>query len=198
MISKMLLHTLATFLPLIATAQMPMPPSTGVDATIEGSLVWNAQQPWIRLDRSRAMFRLQGLDKATEASIRRLKSGDHLVGHGQIITAERLIRLESIDLVGLRTVLGVWRSNNQQVFNFRTFTRLSVSSAATNFDSKPREFQYSLAPASVGSAWSILLADHLGVRVGAVEVRRDRLRLTIYGNHASEPDQSWELSPVKP
>lgn len=110
-------------------------------------------------------------------SLNKLKSRDYIVGQGSVSSGT--IRLETIDFVGLRNLLGLWISDSTW-FNFKTFTQANIywgvddSSAVT-----PIRMQYSVAPGAT-KAWQIFFSDDKLVQIASLKIENDEAMLEFY------------------
>ena len=122
-----------------------------------GSIERTERGIFLILDSPTKMGRLvlQSSSTRTLIQIGRLNSGDFLAASGTLDSEQNIAFVNSIDYVGLKKLLGRWRSSNGQLFEFASFQDLYI------YKSRPvatSVFRYSAAPSS-GDSWTLLLSD---------------------------------------
>lgn len=171
-------------------------PAHALGNNVEG-LVWrNGTKLHIRLDQKR--YAIVPKDSQVSKDISRLTSGDFLQGQGHINEATEELYLTSVHFVGLRQMLGTWRTEMWQLFEFSDFSRLKlyipiVSDKDILFPVK--EITYSVAPDSK-SGWSILMSDRDSVDIGKLEISKTTLRIILLDEISGKPTQTIELEPL--
>ncbi len=149
--------------------------------------------------------------------LKKLSTGDFIIGSGRFDSQRQLFVLMSIDTVGLQQVLGTWRSATGQIFEFRDFIRLNLyhtprgtrngtRDSTREEGTKPpnapqmrgffahRQMTYTLAPESGRNIWSIFMADHQGVHIGAMTLGPSKMDLTLYDTITGQISEKIELS----
>jgi hypothetical protein len=130
-----------------------------------------------------------------------LKDGDFLVARGLASPSEGTVRVDAIESLGLRELLGSWRTDRWEVYEFRDFNRMNlyVPTRANNGQRVPlsmaREFNYVLAPEQ-GARYSIFLSDDRTVTVGTIEVQENKINFIVYDSKTGEVSQNISLSPL--
>ena len=170
--------------------------------SIQGVIGLRAGQAYIRLTNFREALQLHGVTRELVADLQRLGDGDFIVGRGQILKDRRVVALESIDTVGLRQILGTWRTENWNVYDFRDFNRLFLyvprSATASSTTLAPtRQLTYTLAPNARENEWSIFMADKKGVVIGEMHLRNRSMSLTLYDPKTGRVHQQLELAPFR-
>lgn len=104
-------------------------------------------------------YRIVSSNREIEEDLLRMQVGDYVVAQGY--THKESVVLQSIELVGLRKLLGVWGTSdwNPKVYNFESFSKLIVQNDA--FFSSPmnengQAFSYHITP-SFGESWTVFL-----------------------------------------
>jgi len=114
----------------------------------------------------------------------KLRDGDFIIGSGTLNANEKTVLLEAIESVGLQEVLGIWRADNWDVFEFRDFSRLNLYRPTADPGrairlAKIHELSYVLAPER-GDSYSIFLSDDRSVQVGTLKVRDKNILLSVF------------------
>lgn len=114
----------------------------------------------------------------------KLRDGDFIIGSGTLNASEKTVLLEAIESVGLQEILGIWRADNRDVFEFRDFNRLNLYRPTANPShmislAKIHELSYVLAPER-GDSYSIFLSDDRSVQVGTLKVRDKNILLSVF------------------
>lgn len=172
---------------------------------IRGTLSRSAQGSdiYLTLKDTTETLRISPGSPQLASELARLSNGDTVTGSGWIRLDEqgqRFIRLDAIESVGLQEVLGVWKSDRWEVFEFQNFSRLNLYVPTQN-DSRPmtlaktREFTYILAPER-GSTYSIFLSDNTSIHVGSLEVSSRQLNLIVFDSQTGHPSENISLSPL--
>ncbi len=98
---------------------------------------------------------LQSSSTRTLIQIGRLNTGDFLAASGSLDSEQNIAFVNNIDYVGLKKLLGRWKTSNGQLFEFASFQDLYI------YKSRPvatSVFRYSAAPSN-GDSWTLLLSD---------------------------------------
>jgi hypothetical protein len=150
-------------------------------------------------------LKIQTLTPALMTDLQNLKTGDFIVGRGTLPTAistpdqQNVVQLESIESVGLTELLGSWRSDNWEVFEFKDFTQLNLYQPTPNLSGpalqKTGQFQYVLAP-DQGDRYSIFLSDDHSIQVGSIEFNSTGIALTVFDSQTGKVSQNISLSPI--
>lgn len=132
--------------------------------------------------------------------LRRLNDGDLLIGVATVESAKHLAHLESISFVGLKDLLGFWRTERWEVFEFQNFNRLILykfTKIPKNLTPSvmPKELKYTLAPEQ-GRRWSIFMSDDQNIHIGSLELEEKRVSLTIINPNTGLPTENISLLPV--
>jgi hypothetical protein len=190
---------------------------------IEGLIDVKYNQIMLRLSQLGKSYPIYCETHELMADLEKLSTGDLLVGTGELHADKQVVVLQSIDMVGLRRLLGTWRTVHSEVFEFKDFNRLHVypsdfrktmtlKSLSKDFLERPaipdsffthlQKLNYTLAPDSNSqSRWSIFMADHQSVRIGSLMIHPTMVKLTVYdpdtGRIASEFDLARVTSQSK-
>lgn len=181
----------------------PPTAASTLSESIQGVINMRGDQAFIRIRQAREPMPLHGMTQDLVVDLQKMREGDFIVGRGEILTDRKIIALESIETVGLRQILGTWRSANWNVFEFKDFNRLTLYTAqAAPAHSTPRvtakrQMSYTLAPGN-GDSWSIFMADKQGVQIGELRFGTGarRMNMTLYDYDTGRITQRLELAPV--
>lgn len=204
---------------LIALTHMPLADAAGWSSrqadseSIKGKVGFRGVEPYILLqtqtDPEPRPYPLQATSAALNSDLRRLSTGDLIIGTGVI---ERVapgavngmrhgrVILNAIDTVGLKQILGHWRTPKWQVFEFRDFHHLNLYRApsASTRSIAPHQMTYTLAPAGGDpNLWSIFMADKKGIHIGSLAIGEKSLRLTLFDPESGQVKEELELSPFR-
>lgn len=101
----------------------------------------------------------------------KLKAGDFFQGMGRIEKDQQgersVLLLESIDFVGLRQLIGLWRSQEAAFLRFENYDQLEIK-ALTDHGLKRSKFTYSLAPSPRAESWMVFIQGQEGVTLGHI------------------------------
>ncbi|MCM2282261.1 MAG: hypothetical protein NDI61_10490 [Bdellovibrionaceae bacterium] len=160
-------------------------------------------QAFIRLRQTREALPVYGMTQELVADLQKMQDGDFIVGRGEVLTDRRMVALESIDTVGLRQILGAWRTANWNVFEFKDFNNVILYFPDAAVSTSPRatsrrQMSYTLAPGS-GENWSIFMADRQGIHIGELQFAAGarRINMTLYDSETGRVHQRLELAPYR-
>ncbi len=192
----------------IALAGLAASPQVHADA-IRAKLEVLNNQLYIQTAKCPQKLRVISDSRAITEALTELQNGDFLVGTGTTQAGCTALKLESIDLVGLKNLLGAWRTAEWDVYDFKDFNNLLLYSLAppnatmtatmTATMSAPfgptRYLSYTLAPEH-GKRWSIFMADKQDVHIGTIEMTDTAVTLTLFDANTGLPSQKLSLLPI--
>lgn len=133
-------------------------------------------------------------------SLRELESGDFIVGAGDIIGES--IKMESLHFVGLRKIIGLWRTDDWELFEFRNFEDLLLlwPELATEGIFKPspiksKSYNYTLAPATA-PFWSMILVSDTSVDLARLTFTHEKLIIELLHRDQNDTQRTFILSPL--
>lgn len=120
---------------------------------------------YLIVTKNQIAYTLAFTSSVSEQQVKRLGNGDFVSVTADFSSTSRsLINVSSVDYVGLKIILGTWRSEANLCYEFATFTRLYVFSPDTNDKclrgNDPDEFDkynYFINPDT--GAWNMLLSN---------------------------------------
>ena len=125
-------------------------------------------------------YRMVALNSVVAKDLNKLQSGDYLQGYGIFNKEQEFIKVQSVDFVGLRHLLGIWESETQVVLNVANFSEMSVYLPAEQDpdQNRPVLLNYTVAP-EAGNGWTIILHTDSEIQAGRIELEQDQLVLEI-------------------
>lgn len=133
-------------------------------------------------------FSLYSADPVVRRQFQTLNTGDFLSGVASSIQENRIV-VESIKFVGLRQLLGYWKSDFG-LFDFRDFSKLRIWLQEDSPALSHRgTYQYTMSPSNNDSAqvWNFLLADQNQVFSGFMRITHNTMILTLKKNSNQTP-----------
>jgi len=152
--------------------------------SISGQVVSQGDQVIIQLDGTSSTYTLIPQSTDVTTSLARLNIGDEVYGTGQIDDFSDSIQLQSLDYVGLKGLLGTWRSP-EGLMEVKDFSNLSFhpskdDTALGGDNSRDNvNYKYSLAPAD-NSEWVVFLSIPTKTTFATVELADTLATLKIY------------------
>lgn len=147
-------------------------------------------------ENSKKNYTLYSADPEIREHINLLSQGDFIEGVASSIAAPRIF-VESIDFVGLKKILGTWKTN-KRVFDFKDFNLLSIWSFdfTNDFFSRKKNYTYSIIPGE-GPDWQVFVADENQVVVGSLDFVDNIAILTIYDTKTGLSREVITLEKIK-
>jgi hypothetical protein len=134
---------------------------------------------YLIVTKNQIAYTLDFTNSVSEQQIKRLGNGDFAsvtVNFSSISTS--LIYVSSVDYVGLKTVLGTWRSESDLCYEFATFTRLYVFAPDINDQcirgTNPEDYSkynYFINPDT--GAWNMLISNSSSEFFGELKLTSD-------------------------
>lgn len=154
----------------------------------------------IRLKDQKDPLRIETSDTILE-TLKNLRLGSLIVGTGQVTLDRKAVRLDAIQTVGLKELIGTWQSSRWEVFEFRDFNKLMrylpMESEAGDFRlTFVESFDYAITP-DRNDLYSIFITDnHKRMMVGTLRFNEGSLLLTVYDSQTGLESQKISLSPL--
>lgn len=134
-----------------------------------------------------------------------LKEGSLIIGTGRIMPIERKVQIDAVQTVGLKELLGKWRSTTAEIFEFKSFSKLmryapnsNVEGSAPGPRSKVENFDYALSP-DRDKSFSIFMSDtEMRMLVGTLHFVDHTILLTVYDSQTGLEAEKISLSPFSP
>lgn len=136
-------------------------------ATIEGRVVFHSLKPLLNDIADNKQYTLVGSTKITEDVLKKLRHGDFISVEGQKIKNGTAINVESINYVGLKSLLGVWLGDDNHCYTFGSFTEFSISPLVNGKKctvSTSPTYTYIASPSI--QSWLLLISGQRNIYVG--------------------------------
>lgn len=135
-----------------------------------------------------------------ENVLRRLKSGDSITAQGSMNADQTRFSISSIDRIGLKDLLGTWKSTRWEIFEFQDFSQLNlyipkVVEAGGVSLARTHSLKYVVTPEE-NDAFTIFMTDDSDVRMGFLEIGNNKLKLNVIDSHSGNVTESISLSPL--
>jgi hypothetical protein len=172
---------------------------TAFGSAVEGLIQADDSATYLVVWPEKTKYLLSPVTSGIREEVRRLQTGDYVSGSGRIDNDKRIIALDLINVVGLKKLLGIWRTADWNVFEFRDFSRLYLyarfqgSSSLSHFEK--RNLSYTLAPEASGS-WSIFLSDNRTVHVGTLSINDRDVHLEVFDVDTGDVRENIQLFPM--
>jgi hypothetical protein len=128
-------------------------------------------------------FSLFASNSLVARDLGKLSTGDYLQGYGDVRSS--YISVESVDFVGLRSLIGRWQSDDDTILRIANFRQMQVFSPSralpTSYD-PPLNVEYAITPQD-STFWSILMNTRSEVQTGAVRIDDDQFTLIVHGSN---------------
>jgi hypothetical protein len=166
-------------------------------AQVKGKIAISGGYYFFLPEGSKQAYSIVVTDSLVRARLSCLKDGDQISGLGSRIEPDRLY-LRSIDYVGLRDLVGVWR-NEHEVYEFIDFRKIYYWDFrySKRILRAPLTFHYALSPYGESydhCAWKIFLMDANSVILGSLEwSAEDQIHLQLYDSDTGEVTSTKHL-----
>lgn len=132
--------------------------------------------------------------------LNKLDTGDFLSGGFEMDAANKLYWLDTVESVGLRSLLGSWYEAST-LFRFESFNRLRVVSSVNLieggvFSSRihSKDFNYSLSPSAGERNWIAFLSDRQTTYFSTIENFGSNIRIKMYDTDSGKLIRVHNLS----
>jgi hypothetical protein len=167
-------------------------PSWSVE-TFSGYIVVNGGQRSLKVNNNNYVLVTENVD--VRSQLLKLHTNDFISGLGQTVRGN-VVRLETIDFVGLSRFLGVWMSS-MGIFQVKDFSSLSLySSTQPKTASSPRaSLNYSITP-SDGNAWGMFLTDADQIYFSNLTVTASKASIQFFDTQTGAFQKEVSLSKI--
>lgn len=162
--------------------------------SISGLLLANQGQYQL-VAQNNTIFKLQAGSEEVDAQLNNLKSFDAVRGVGKIVNKKTLL-LEYIDYVGLKKLLGNWKSV-ESLYYFSSFEDLTIHSISScDTATQKTKLKYILTP-SIDSQWKLFVTNNKDVSVANLDFISDNeAQITFFHDLSGEPIKTIFLNKV--
>ncbi|MBX2986330.1 MAG: hypothetical protein KF802_00400 [Bdellovibrionaceae bacterium] len=129
-------------------------------------------------------YRLSATEPQVQKSLDRLEDGDFLMAKAQLDHEAGRVVVDTIDLVGLRRLIGLWSSTSSAGFiNFQSYSDVNIYSLTLPLDlsgflSDRRQFKYYLVPTQ-GREWAMMFSDGKKSRLAFMDLENNKASLRV-------------------
>ncbi|MCC7405378.1 MAG: hypothetical protein IT288_13350 [Bdellovibrionales bacterium] len=131
--------------------------------------------------------------------LRALEAGDYLSAKGLFNYNNSQVEITAIEFVGLKKLLGLWRTGKWEIFDFKNFSNLDLYQPArtrTLNTVELRNLRYTVAPLN-GPTWSIYIVDSNSVDVGSLNVTGNSIQIQLFDPDTGAVARTINLTPFK-
>ncbi len=134
-------------------------------------------------------FALSFASPQIEKMVRQLAPNDFISFDGARSSETNTIRVDSINYVGLATLLKTWQGDDNYCYSFTSFTEMKIYLArAASCKFTPvvvRKYAYTINPGSPD--WMILLSDNQGNYIADLSVKNERAaEISLYDSNTGD------------
>ncbi|MCB0407316.1 MAG: hypothetical protein KDD34_03870 [Bdellovibrionales bacterium] len=148
-------------------------------------------------------YKIRPTNAYVNRDIQQLESGDSLEASGYLEKSKSIFHIDSVHFVGLKKILGVWKDQTNNLFQFVNFEKLTVYlRPSTNrvhsmsSDYTPvKSFQYTITP-NPSNDWSILINDNLSIQTGNLEFEKNNIKIHFINSETGEITKTVTLQRV--
>lgn len=148
-------------------------------------------------------YELKPANQSTSEDLKKLSNFDSLTGKASIlrINSKDVMLLESVDFVGLRRLLGLWKSKGT-VLEFVDYNEVSFyfpNNRKKNFKmpTKKNRYRYSVSPTTTDS-WRVFFADDDSVVLGSLNIQGSKAVIELYDTETGQTTETYSLEKVNP
>lgn len=175
--------------------------SLAVPTSVNGILFKQDQTYFLKNIQTQKSYTLVPTNTKTFLTLNKLSAGDQIFGIADF--DQGILKLNSIDYVGLQKVLGKWYSSSLNIF-FKNFTEVTMIALQQQAGSKLKtivtQYKYSITPSS-SNEWYIFLSADTGYTALATIILHETtqtLILKYYDADTGNLSAYYELSKHKP
>ncbi|MDZ4661896.1 MAG: hypothetical protein SGJ18_09805 [Pseudomonadota bacterium] len=150
------------------------------------------------------IFEITSNSVEVDRDLARLSSGDFVALEGYFNVSQRKVFVNSVDWVGLKRILGSWKTSDKKVVEFQDFTVLMlhnyehstfpINQVNTSRNrTQPIPMSYRMAP-GVGSSWTLFLSDGKKLHMGRVNLSGHNLAITFFNIDTGKIIKTLKLS----
>lgn len=166
-----------------------------IAAQIEGHLHRDSKGLSIHLTTDHKAYKLATFTTDVRDVVARLETYDFIRGQGEI-RADQIV-LETVDFIGLRSLLGNWSLAGGAYLTFHDFLKASYTVPDFFYPDLVESYTYSLAPGE-GQPWRILVSNGTWVSVGYLEILNNKLKIQVVDLKTGHLKKAMELTRTTP
>lgn len=159
--------------------------------SFSGFIVQNGSQRSLKTKTNQFVLTTENSD--VRVQLLKLRSNDFISGIGHSLSTG-IVRLDTIDFVGLSNFLGTWASS-MGIFQVQDFSSLSLYSAGQVSKPKPASLNYSITPAD-GNSWGMFLTDTDRIYFSKLVVAESRASIRFFDTQTGAFKREVMLSKI--
>lgn len=160
----------------------------------EGSVVKTASNIKLIDSTSHVSFKLRSNNDFINQHINKLKTGDYLSVDGIKISSENSIDIKSINYVGLKSLLGIWFSDDDTCYIFNSHTSFSISKIVNGTCLTPRSMHYTYLINPGFNTWVMLISGQYSSYLGEVTIKNSKsAQIQLYDSETGDILKSLNL-----
>ncbi len=183
----------------LLAAAILIAPLCSLAATIKGTIKFIDHKACVQLEDYKTPFIISANSNGIKKSINSLSSGDYINGEGNVNIINQTVKLVAIKYIGLKKILGAWRSPFSEYFVFKDFNTLNYYTTGATPTSLPpklnKVIKYHISPNEVKKSWPIIFTDNFSSGSGRIQVVNGLLSLTVF-NLTGKKIRTINLLPV--
>lgn len=151
-------------------------------------------------------FVLKPGNQSVSEDLKKLSNFDSITGKATAIKggSEEVLLLDSIDFVGLRNLLGLWKSRGT-VLDFIDYNEVSFYFPSLRHQrygknkvpTKKASYRYSVSP-TTSDSWRVFFASDESVVLGSLNIKGSKAVIEIYDVNTGEISETYSLEKVNP
>lgn len=145
-------------------------------------------------------YQLTGATPIISTHLAKLSDGDFLSVDGSRDLNSLLLTVNSINYVGLKSLIGTWYGDDSYCYNFANNTDFSIShrSGRRCLPSQDLSYTYLLNPDAQTSSWTMLVSGEYGSYVGDLKVNGPvSVSIELYDSESGEVLRHLNLTRAK-
>jgi hypothetical protein len=147
-----------------------------------------------------ATYQIEASDALT-TFLRKLGSGDSITAQGTVSGDKKKFSIDSVDRLGLKELLGTWRSSRYEIFEFQDFTQLNlyIPTVASSGDislSRTHSLKYAVMPEDGGS-FTIFMKDDSAFRMAFMDLNKNKVNLKVFDSNTGQVSDNISLSLIQ-
>lgn len=160
----------------------------------EGSIVRTATNIKLIDSTSHVSFKLRANNDVINQHINKLKTGDYLSVDGNKVNVDNSIDVKSINYVGLKLLLGVWFSDDDNCYIFNSHTSFSISKMVNGTCLTPRSMHYTYLLNPGFNTWVMLISGQYSSYLGEVSIKNSKsAQIQLYDSETGDILKSLNL-----
>lgn len=146
-------------------------------------------------------FELKPANVSASSDLKKLSNFDSITGKATLMGKGKeypILLLDSIDFVGLRKLLGMWKSEST-ILDFIDYNEMSFYFPNEIFKNTKKRtmYRYSVSP-KPGESWRVFFSDDNSVVLGSLVIKGQTATIELYDSETGETAKTYSLTKVNP